>query len=225
MKLLTMLLLSGILFFATSEVESVEVSETPTEEVSEIVSEEISDDVSQETSGEVSDEVVEQTELQKLFEQWLNGEIELDDITLEKIYEKLDSISEEEIDKVLQKYIEDNDNRQKLTTIISAILTALLSALVVAIYLHKIKKQGVTATLNNQTFSESSKVMKKSVEDLKDDVIEIKQLIQYNKQSSDTLNETTLKSIEIIETQLKGIIGVLKIHYKGVDENEQGKDS
>ena len=93
MKLLAMLLLSGNLMFATSEVESVEVSEIPTEEVSEETTEEISNDVSQEVSDVVTEEIVEQTELQKLLEQWLNGEIELDDITLQKIYTKLGAVS------------------------------------------------------------------------------------------------------------------------------------
>ena len=231
MKLLAMLLLSGNLFLANSDVESVEPSVEPTEEISEIVSEEISEEVSVESSDvvseEVSDEVVEQeqTELQKLLEQWLNGEIELDDITLEKVYEKLGSISEEEIDNILQKYIEDNEERQKLKTIITAVLTALLSALVVAIYLHKIKKQGVTATLNNKTFSESSKVMEKSVEDLKEGFSDMQEIVKSNSDRLDKLTEAIKLSGELTDKQLRGVLGVLKIHYKGVDEDEQGKTS
>ena len=88
MKLLAMLLLSGNLFLATTE--SVEINEISTEEVSEVVSEENTEQ--------------EQTELQQLLEQWLNGEIDLDDITLQKIYDKLGAVSQEDIDVMLQKY-------------------------------------------------------------------------------------------------------------------------
>ena len=167
---------------------------------------------------------IEQTELQKLLEQWLNGEIELDDITLEKIYTKLGAVSQEEIDKVLAKYIEDAEEREKLTTILSALITAALSALVVAIYLRKIKAQGLQATINNKTFSESSKVIKANVETLKKDVIDIKEVVESNKRSSDELNQTVLKSLELIDNQFKGLAGVLKINYRGL-EDEQGKDA
>lgn len=227
MKLLAMLLLSGNLFLANSDVASVEPSVEPTEEISEIVSEEVSVESSDVVSEEISGEVVEQeqTELQKLLEQWINGEIELDDITLQKIYDKLGTVSEEDINILLEKYVEDTEQREKLTTIISAVLTALLSALVVAIYLHKIKKQGVTATLNNKTFSESSKVMKKTVEDLKEGFNAMQEIITSNSDRLDKLTEAIKLSGELTEKQLRGVLGVLKIHYKGVDEDEQGKAS
>lgn len=219
MKLLAMLLLSGNLFFANSEAESVEPSVEPTEEISEIVSEEISE--------EVSDEVVEQeqTELQKLLEQWINGEIELDDVTLETIYEKLGAVKEEDINKMLESYIEDAEERNKVASVISAVLSALLVALVVAIYLNKIKKQGLTATLNNETFSKSAAIMKTTVEKLENDVKGITTIVQNNNDRVDNLIEAIKKSSELTENQLKGVIGVLKIHYKGVDEDEQGKDT
>lgn len=225
MKLLAMLLLSGNLFFATSEVESVEPSVEPTEEISEIVSEEVSVESSDVVSEEISDEVVEQTELQKLLEQWLNGEIELDDVTLETIYEKLEAVKEEDINKMLESYIEDAEERNKVASVISAVLSALLVALVVAIYLSKIKKQGLTATLNNETFSKSAAIMKTTVEKLENDVNSITAIVQNNNDRVDNLIEAIKKSSELTENQLKGVIGVLKIHYKGVDEDEQGKAS
>lgn len=227
MKLLAMLLLSGNLFFATSEVESVEPSVEPTEEISGIVSEEVSVESSDVVSGEISDEVVEQeqTELQKLLEQWLNGEIELDDVTLETIYEKLEAVKEEDINKMLESYIEDAEERNKIASVISAVLSALLVALVVAIYLSKIKKQGLTATLNNETFSKSAAIMKTTVEKLENDVNSITAIVQNNNDRVDNLIEAIKKSSELTENQLKGVIGVLKIHYKGVDEDEQGKAS
>ena len=227
MKLLAMLLLSGNLFLANSDVASVEPSVEPTEEISEIVSEEVSVESSVVVSEEVSDEVVEQeqTELQKLLEQWLNGEIELDEATLQLIYNKLEPITEEQIDLLLQDYIKDVEERQKVTGIIMAILSALLVTLSVSIFLRKIAKQGNTATINNETFSKSSKVMKKSVEDLKDDFDAMKKIITSNSDRFDKLTEAIKLSGEITEKHLRGVLGVLKIHYKGVDEDEQGKAS
>ena len=39
------------------------------------------------------------------------------------------------------------------------------------------------------------------------------------------LIEAVKEASKLTEDQLKGIIGVLKIHYQEVDENEQTKDS
>lgn len=227
MKLLAMLLLSGNLFFASSEVESVETSETPTEEVSDVVSEETSEEVSDVVSGEVSEEPTEQdqTIFQQLLEQWLNGEIELDDITLQKIYNKLGTVSQEDIDVMLEKYIEDAEDREKISTIIYAVLTAALCAMVVAIFLNRIKKQGLTATINNETFSKSSVVMKETVAKLKDDFDRLYNVVKDNSEKTDKFVEVVKEASKLTEDQLKGIIGVLKIHYQGVDENEQSKDS
>ena len=127
----------GLLF--TSVETNVETSDLTSENET---SDEIVVDEENVENNNVSDSntnEIEQTELQKLLEQWLNGEIELDDITLEKIYTKLGAVSQDEIDKVLAKYIEDAEQREKLTTILSALITAALSALVIAMYLRKIK--------------------------------------------------------------------------------------
>lgn len=223
MKLLAMLLLSGNLFFANSDVASVEPSVEPTEEISEEVSVESSDVVSEEVSDEVVEQ--EQTELQKLVEQWLNGEIELDETTLQLIYDKLEPVTEEQIDLLLQDYIKDVEERQKVTGIIMAVLSALLVTLSVSIFLRKIKKEGATATINNKTFSESSKVMKKSVEDLKEGFNAMQEIITSNSDRLDKLTDAIKLSGELTEKQLRGVLGVLKIHYKGVDEDEQGKAS
>lgn len=227
MKLLAMVLLSGNLFFANSDVASVEPTVEPTEEISEIVSEEVSVKSSDVVSEEVSDEVVEQeqTELQKLLEQWINGEIELDEATLQLIHNKLEPITEEQIDLLLQDYIKDVEERQKVTGIIMAVLAALLVTLSVSIFLRKIAKEGNTATINNKTFSESSKTIKKSVKDLKDDFDAMKKIITSNSDRLDKLTEVIKLSGELTEKQLRGVLGVLKIHYKGVDEDEQGKAS
>lgn len=211
MKLLAMLLLSSGLFFTTTEIKNVETSVTPTEETSEIVSEENTEQ--------------EQTELQQLLEQWLNGEIDLDDITLQKIYDKLGAVSQEDIDLMLEKYIENAEEREKVSTVIYAVLTAVLTALVVAIFLHKIKKQGVTATINNETFSKSSVVMKETVAKLKEDFDKLYDIVKDNSEKTDKFVEAVKEASKLTEDQLKGIIGVLKIHYQGIDENEQTKDS
>lgn len=209
MKLLAMLLLSGNLFLATTE--SVEINETPTEEISEVVNEENTEQ--------------EQTELQQLLEQWLNGEIELDDISLQKIYDKLGAVSQEDIDIMLQKYIENAEEREKVSTVIYAVLTAVLSALVVSIFLRKIKKQGMTATINNETFSKSSVVMKETVAKLKEDFDNLYNIVKDNSEKTDKFVEVVKEASKLTENQLKGIIGVLKIHYQGIDDNEQTKNS
>ncbi len=178
-------------------------------EVSEIVSEENTEQ--------------EQTELQQLLEKWLNGEIELDDISLQKIYDKLGAVSQEDIDIMLEKYIEDAEEREKVSTVIYAVLTAVLTALVVAIFLQK--KQGMTATINNETFSKSSVVMKETVAKLKEDFDKLYNIVKDNSEKTDKFVEAVKEASKLTEDQLKGIIGVLKIHYQEVDENEQAKDS
>ena len=226
MKLLAMLLLSGNLFLATTE--SVEINETLTEEVSEVVSEETSGEISGVNSEETNENLTEQeqTELQQLLEQWLNGEIDLDDITLQKIYDKLGAVSQEDIDLMLEKYIENAEEREKVSTVIYAVLTAVLTALVVAIFLRKIKKQGLTATINNETFSKSSVVMKETVAKLKEDFDNLYNIVKDNSEKTDKFVEAVKEASKLTEDQLKGIIGVLKIHYQEVDENdEQTKDS
>lgn len=211
MKLLAMLLLSSGLFFTTTEIKNVETSVSPTEETSEVVSEEITEQ--------------EQTELQQLLEQWLNGEIDLDDITLQKIYDKLGAVSQEDIDLMLEKYIENAEEREKVSTVIYAVLTAVLTALVVAIFLRKIKKQGVTATINNETFSKSSVIMKETVAKLKEDFDKLYDIVKDNSEKTDKFVEVVKETSKLTENQLKGIIGVLKIHYQGIDDNEQTKNS
>ena len=168
-------------------------------------------------SGTNTSEIVEdaeQTELQKLLEQWINGEIELDDITLQKIYAKLKPVTEEQIDKILQNYIAESEERQKVTGIVMAVLGALLSLLAISIYLKKIRDEGKKATINNETFSQSSKLIEKSIKESKDDIIEIKKIIDSNQVSNEKINQLLLKTLGSMENKFSALMGVMKIVYK-----------
>ena len=169
--------------------------------------------VSDTNTSEIVDDA-EQTELQKLLEQWINGEIELDDITLQKIYAKLKPVTEEQIDKILQNYIAESEERQKVTGIVMAVLGALLSLLAISIYLKKIRDEGKKATINNETFSQSSKLIEKSIKESKDDIVEIKKIIDSNQVSNEKINQLLLKTLESMENKFSALMGVMKIVYK-----------
>lgn len=169
--------------------------------------------VSDTNTSDIVDDA-EQTELQKLLEQWINGEIELDDITLQKIYAKLKPVTEEQIDKILQNYIAESEERQKVTGIVMAVLGALLSLLAISIYLKKIRDEGKKATINNETFSQSSKVIEKSIKESKDDIIEIKKIIDSNQETNEKVNELLLRTLESMENKFSALMGVMKIVYK-----------
>lgn len=170
------------------------------------------------TDTSISEE--EQSELVELLNKWLNGELELDEATLQKLYDKLEVVTEEQVNKTLEKYIEDSEERQKVSGIIMAVLGALLSFLAMTIYLKKIKNQGAVATLNNESFSKSSKLIKEQVAESKKDIADIKKVIEDDRTLREKSDELIKKSMEQMQKQFEGIIGVLKITYNVGDENE-----
>ena len=220
MGLISKVLLSVGMLFASADTSEIEESEQLYSE-SEIVE---NNSVSETDSSIVEDEEVienaEQQELVELLNKWLNGEIELDEVTLQKIYDKLNLVTEEQVNKALENYIVDSEERQKVSGIIMAVLGALLSFLAMTIYLKKIKNQGAVATINNETFSQSSKLIKEQVAESKNDIAEMKKVIEDDRTLREKSDELIKQSMATMQKQFEGIIGVLKITYNVGDENE-----
>ena len=224
MGLISKVLLSVGMLFASADTSEIEESEQIYSE-SEIVE---NNSVSETDSSIVEDEEVienaEQQELVELLNKWLNGEIELDEVTLQKIYDKLNLVTEEQVNKALENYIVDSEERQKVSGIIMAVLGALLSFLAMTIYLKKIKNQGAVATINNETFSQSSKLIKEQVAESKNDIAEMKKVIEDDRTLREKSDELIKQSMATMQKQFEGIIGVLKITYNVGDENEEQKE-
>ena len=232
MKLIGALLLASGLFFgntieydlsndfATSEVsdqssESVENNTTTDTNTSEEVT-----DVEQETLTEE-----EKAELLQLLEQWVNGEIELDEATIQLIKSKLAPVLEENIDKILQNYIEESEERQKVSAIIMGIFGALCSFLVMLVFTKGIKKNNTKATINNETFSKSSTIISNSIQESKKDIAKMYELIKSNEESNVKTQEMLLQMTSAFENKINAIMGVLTIVYpednKEAENNEQ----
>lgn len=177
---------------------------------------EISND--SESSTSVSDSNTSSTietddELVDLINKWLNGEIELDDATLQKIYEKLSPISQEQIDKFLEKYIEDQEERLKVSSIIMGVLAALCTIVAISIFLRRIIKEGKTATINNETIKKSSEIIKEQTTITKEKIDELTKTLNNNSDLSEKLNSTILTSLDTINNGLKAIMGILQITF------------
>lgn len=217
MKLLSLFFAGTMLFAPVSYEESVEVSEVTSEVVEESTTIE---DTTEITTEEVLTEE-EKAELLELLEQWANGEIELDEATAQLIKEKLAPVLEENLDKLLANYIEESEERQKVSAVVMAVLGALGSFLVMLLFTKGIKKNNLKATINNESFSQSSKVISKSVEESKKDIAKLKELIDSNKDINEKTQEMVLQMTATFEKQINAIMGVLKITYKEGVENEE----
>lgn len=181
------------------------------------------------TEEETTENTEEKQELEELIVKWLNGEIELDEETLEKIKKQL----EPEIDKILQDYIADNEERQLVTSIIMGIITGLGLLVIMFLYTRKIVKANNTANDNNAKFSKTSKQIKDSAEiltnqvsDLKVDYQELKEIVMKNVSEVQKSEEIVNKVLEILSTKLDGVAGILKIAYEnegevGANENKE----
>lgn len=207
MKLLSLLFAGTMLFAPVSYEENVETSEVTTEVVEESTTEEVT----------LTEE--EKNELLQLLEQWVNGEIELDEATAQMIKEKLAPVLENNIDKLLANYIEESEERQKVTAVIMAVLGALASFLVMLIFTKGIKKNNLTATINNETFSKSSKVIESSIAESKKDIKKLYEIIDSNKELNDKTQQVVMQMTESFEKQIKAIMGVIKITYKEGEVN------
>lgn len=179
------------------------------------------------------DETNENTEekgaLEELIAKWLNGEIELDEETMKEIQVYL----EPEIDKMLQDYIVDNEERQMVTSVIMGVISGLGMILVMFLYTRKIIKANTTANDNNAKFSvtskqikDSSEIIKNEVATLKEDLIGLKSLVSSDMKESEKVQAIVKETLEILESKLNGVAGILKIAYEPeVVENEKEETS
>lgn len=211
MKLLSLIFAGTMLFAPVSYEESVEVSEVTSEVVEESTTTETT------TEDVLTEE--EKTELLELLEQWVNGEIELDEATIQLIEEKLAPVLEQNLDKILAKYIEESEERQKVSAVVMSVLGALLSFLVMLLFTKGIKKNNLKATINNETFSKSAKIMSDTIADNKKEIKEMRELLEQNNKSYMNLLELIEKSAKQTEKNNNAIMGILKLTYKEGAEN------
>lgn len=195
------LLLTGLLFLAG-----------PTNE--DIISEPTSEEVSQEEN---------QNDIEQIINDAIDGKL-----NAEELKASLESITKEEIDKVLSKYISDEKERSKLNGIIYAIIVALVDLLVIGIYLSKVTKEGKTAALNNKTFTKVADELKKQVNDGKEFLEEAKKEIKEmnnrslkSEERQDQAIELANKLLSLSDNSFKSIMGILEVAYEG-QENEEG---
>ena len=221
MKLLAGILLASGLFLGSADTSDLSNEISNSEQIDQSVENNEENNTTNDSTAISSEEQVEQTEFQKLLEQWLNGEIELDDITIEKIYEKLSPVAEEELDKVLQKYIEDSEERQKVVGVLMAVLGATLSFLAMLIFTKGIKKENVKANINNETFSKTSKLLATAVEESKDDIKKLREITESNQQANEKTQQLLVESLESLERKFNAVMGVLEIVYNKEGANDE----
>ena len=215
MKFLLSLLLSGSILTTTPILNDL-TNEAPTEE--QIPSEE-----------ETTENTEEKQELEELIAKWLNGEIELDKETLEEIKAQL----EPEIDKILQDYIADNEERQLVTSIIMGIITGLGLLVIMFLYTRKIVKANNTANANNAKFSitskqikESSEILSKDVASLKDNFKALEQIVKSGVEEEVKTKQIIDEVLKILENKIDGLAGILEIAYeKEGTENENKEET
>ena len=218
MKLLAGILLASGLFLGSADSSDLSNEISNSEQIDQSVENNENSEVS---STDTSITTEEQTEFQKLLEQWLNGEIELDDITIEKIYEKLSPVAEEELDKVLQKYIQDSEERQKVVGVLMAVLGATLSFLAMLIFTKGIKKENVKANINNEIFNKTSKLLATAVEESKDDIKKLREITESNQQANEKTQQLLVESLESLERKFNAVMGVLEIVYNKEGANDE----
>ena len=216
MKLLSLLFAGTMLFAPVSYEESVEVGEVTTEVVEESTTIE---DTTETTTEETILTDEDKAELLDLLEQWVNGEIELDEATAQLIKEKLSPVLEQNIDKLLSKYIEDLEERQKVSAVAMSVLGALFSFLVMLLFTKGIKKNNTKATINIETFSKSAKTMSDTIANNKQEIKEMKEMLKQNNQSYIDLLDLIEKAAKQTEKNNNAIMGVLKLTYKEGAEN------
>ena len=195
------LLLTGLLFLAEPTSENI---------------------ISEPTSEEVS-----QQEDQNNIEQIINDAID-GKINAEELKATLESITKEEIDKVLSMYIADEKERSKINGIIYAGIVALVDLLVIGIYLSKVTKEGKVASLNNKTFTKVADELKKQVNDGKEFLEEAKREIKAmndrslkSEERQDQAIELANKLLALSDNSFKSIMGILEVAYEG-QQNEEG---
>lgn len=219
MKLLSLLFAGTMLFAPVSYEESVEVSEVTSEVVEESTTIEETTETTTETTTEDVLTEEDKAELLELLEQWVNGEIELDEATAQLIKDKLSPVLEQNLDKLLAKYIEESEERQKVSAVVMAVLGALCSFLVMLLFTKGIKKNNLKATINNESFSKSAKIMSDTIAENKKEIKEMKEMLEQNNKSYMNLLDLIEKAAKQTEKNNNAIMGVLKLTYKEGAEN------
>ena len=209
MKLLLSLLLSGGLMTAPILAET--SVETPVEE-----------EMPTET------ETPEKEVLEELIAKWLNGEIELDKETLDEILTQL----EPEVDKMLQEYIADNEERQLVTSIIMGIIAGLGLIVIMFMYTRKIAKATSTATDNNSKFSvtskqikETSQVISKDVESLKGNFKDLESIVKSDAEANLKTKQIIDEALKMLNKKIDGLAGILTIINKEEGTGNEEKAS
>ncbi len=195
------LLLTGLLFLAEPTSENI---------------------ISEPTSEEVSKEE-DQNNIEQIINDAIDGKL-----NAEELKTTLESITKEEIDKVLSKYIADEKERSKINGIIYAGIVALVDLLVIGIYLSKVTKEGKTASLNNKTFTKVADELKKQVNEGKEFLEEAKKEIKAmndrslkSEERQDQAIELANKLLALSDNSFKSIMGILEVAYEG-QQNEEG---
>jgi DNA-binding ferritin-like protein len=89
-----------------------------------------------------------------------------------------------------------------------------------------IKKNNTRATINNETFGKSAKIMSDTIAENKKDIKEMKEMLADNNKSYMNLLNLIEKTAKTTENNNNAIMGVLKLTYKeGVENEEQQEEA
>lgn len=214
MNLIKGLLLGTALFFSNADASDI----TSDVESSEVVEEEVieNEDASQ---------------FEELIDKWVNGEFQLDESTTERITNKLIPVVQENLDGILKNFVEEDEERTKLSAVLSAVLVGLIS-LGVQLLMHKgFKKANNIANNNNAVLAQQNKEFKGVANEIKESTTniegnveklqfelnnQIEQLKATNNaiiEENAKLREQMLENEKLHAEQLKGIMGILQITY------------
>lgn len=214
MNLIKGLLLGTALFFSSADVSDI----TSDVESSEVVEEEVieNEDASQ---------------FEELIDKWVNGEFQLDESTTERITNKLIPVVQDNLDGILKNFVEEDEERTKLSAVLSAVLVGLIS-LGVQLLMHKgFKKANNIANNNNAVLAQQNKEFKGVANEIKESTTNIEgnveklqvdlnnQIEQLKATNSAIIEENSKLRQQMLENeklhaeQLKGIMGILQITY------------
>ena len=213
MNLIKGLLLGTALFFSSADVS------------------EVTSDVE---SSEVVEEVVENedaSQFEELIDKWVNGEFQLDESTTERITNKLIPVVQDNLDGILKNFVEEDEERTKLSAVLSAVLVGLIP-LGVQLLMHKgFKKANNIANNNNAVLAQQNKEFKGVANEIKESTTNIQGNVErlqvdLNNQieqlkatniaiieENAKLRQQLLENEKLHTEQLKGIMGILQITY------------
>jgi hypothetical protein len=194
----------------------------------------VSDITSDVESSEVVEEVIENedaSQFEELIDKWVNGEFQLDESTTERITNKLIPVVQQNLDGILKNFVEEDEERTKLSAVLSAVLVGLIS-LGIQLLMHKgFKKANNIANNNNAVLAQQNKEFKGVANEIKESTTNIegnveKLQVDLNNQieqlkttnnaiieENAKLREQMLENEKLHAEQLKGIMGILQITY------------